>query len=95
MKNFIFWMSVMGLAIAFALGMNGLHNLYLGKAEIQQPAKDPNEITIHVWTDPLTHCQYLVMPAQTNLTPRLGADGFPMCGGIPDPEVKTNAYTNL
>lgn len=81
------------LGVAIYTGAWNLYRLWHGTAGIQQPQPDPNEVTVHIWTDPQTHCQYLVLEAHTNLTPRLGIDGFPMCGGLP--ETTSNAYINL
>jgi hypothetical protein len=38
-------------------------------------------VTVRVWRDPETKCEYLVL-YNNSLTPRVDADGLPICGDI-------------
>ncbi len=54
---------------------------YTDDTRVQGDTVSRIEIGVHVWTDAATGCEYLHRTDRSSgLTPRLGADGKPICG---------------
>lgn len=49
---------------------------------LENPWNVPSGPDVQIWSDPETHCQYLLRRIYLgdSITPRLNADGKPMCG---------------